>query len=156
MARALLVTVFFVASCNHGPCGPSKATVTHVIDGDTIELDNGDKVRYLLVDAPETTKGHDDCYGPQAADFNDSLVNAMVVSLTYDPAQCMDIYGRWLAYVTVGNTDVNKALVQGGFACEDYIPPAGTSRKDEFDGYVAVAKDAGVGLWGACNPVTCK
>jgi micrococcal nuclease len=153
----LAVVLGLICGCSgQGPCGPPTATVAHVIDGDTIELDTGDKVRYLLVNAPETTNGHHDCYGQEAADFNTGLVDGKQVSLTYDPAQCKDKYGRWLAYVSVGGTDVNKALMQAGYACELYISPGGTSRKSEFDDYEAVAKTARIGLWGSCNPVTCE
>ena len=50
-------------------CGPSSATVEQVIDGDTIMLSSGEKVRYLLVDAPEITNGHNDCYGQDAYQY---------------------------------------------------------------------------------------
>ena len=65
-----------VAACgtSSSPCGTTEAKVDRVIDGDTIVLTDGQKVRYLLVDAPETTLGHDDCYGSNAAQFNSDLV----------------------------------------------------------------------------------
>jgi micrococcal nuclease len=160
LSRAVAVAVGLFGACacsGRGPCGgPSSATVAHVVDGDTLELDTGEKVRYLLVDAPETTNGHHDCYGQEAADFNTSLVDGKQVSLTYDAEQCKDKYGRWLAYVSVGGTDVNKALMEGGYACELYISPGGGARKTEFEDYESVAKTARIGLWGACNPVTCE
>ena len=74
------------------PCVTS-ALVTRVIDGDTVELQTGDRVRYLLVNAPETTNGHDDCYGQNAATFNSDLVLNKTVQLTYD-VECKDRYDR--------------------------------------------------------------
>jgi micrococcal nuclease len=145
-----------LAACGSSPCGPSSAMVDHVIDGDTIVLAGGDKVRYLLIDAPETTNGHNDCYGQQAADFNDMRVTGKTVSLTYDPQVCKDMYGRWLAYVFVDGVEVNSEEVKQGFACEYYFPPDGMSREQEFNDYQSVAKTNRTGLWGVCNPVTCK
>lgn len=126
-----------------------------VIDGDTIVLSTGDKVRYFLVDAPETTSGHNDCYGQQAVVKNRELVEGKTVQLSYDSAQCKDRYGRYLAYVSVGGVDVNKTLVQGGYACFYYLAPGGQSRKEEFETYQSEARSGRIGLWSACAMVTC-
>lgn len=136
-------------------CGPSGGTVTAVTDGDTITLESGVKIRYLLVDTPEITQGKNDCYGAEARDFNKSIVEGKQVTLTYDEAACTDRFGRTLGYVTVEGTDVNKLLVERGFACVLHIPPAGESRSDEFFAAEKAAKTANRGVWGACNPVTC-
>lgn len=136
-------------------CGPSSGTVASVIDGDTITLTSGVKIRYLLVDAPEITAGKNDCYGAEARDFNKSIVEGKNVTLAYDEAACTDRFGRTLGYVTVDGTEVNKLLVERGFACVLNIPPAGSSRADEFFAAERVAKSANRGVWGACNPVTC-
>ncbi|MBK7863694.1 MAG: thermonuclease family protein [Archangiaceae bacterium] len=146
-----------LAGCSApSPCGPSTATVSRVVDGDTIELDTGDRVRYLLVDAPETTQGHNDCYGAQAVEYNRMQVEGKQVSLTYDAESCKDRYGRWLAYVSVDGHEVNRGLMENGLACVLYISPGGMARKQEFEDYEVVAKTNRVGLWGACNPVTCE
>jgi micrococcal nuclease len=148
------------AACSGGgggsDCGPATATVTRVIDGDTVVLDTGDKVRYLLINAPETTNGHDDCFGQNATQFNSDLVLNKQVDLTYD-SQCTDIYGRLLAYVSVDGQEVNALEVQRGYACVLYIPPDGTDRHDEFVQYEDDAKAAGRGMWSACiGMVTCE
>jgi micrococcal nuclease len=154
MKRLVLVVV--VAACGDGgsPCGPSEAVVERVIDGDTIVVTGGRKIRYLLVDAPEHTDGHDACFGDSAAQFNTDLVLGKPVSLTYD-AVCDDRYGRALAYVTVGGVDVNRLLVARGYACVLHIPPDGDARADEFAAVQDAAKAARVGVWGACDPVPC-
>lgn len=137
-------------------CGPSQAIAERVIDGDTIVLDSGEKVRYLLINAPETTNGHNDCFGQNASTFNSDLVLGKAVDLVYD-SQCTDVYGRLLAYVTVGGQDVNALEVQRGYACVLYIPPDGKARHVEFQQYEADAKAAGKGLWSACvGMVTCE
>ena len=143
----------FVAACGSGsPCGPTEAKVDRVIDGDTIVLTSGEKIRYLLVDAPETTLGHDDCYGSNAAQFNSDLVLGKTVQLSYD-VECTDMYGRLLAYVSVDGQEVNKLMVERGYACVLHIPPDGDDRADEFKMYQLEAKTAMRGLWGACDPL---
>ena len=148
-----IVAVLLLGACGGGsPCGPTDAKVDRVIDGDTIVLATGEKIRYLLVDAPETTNGHDDCFGTNAAQFNSDLVLGKMITLDYD-VQCTDMYGRLLAYVSVGGQEVNSLLVQRGYACVLHIPPDGDARADEFKMYQADAKANLRGLWGACDPL---
>ena len=153
MKLALALALALATGCAGGsPCGPTEAMVDRVIDGDTIVLTTGEKIRYLLVDAPETTNGHDDCYGSNATQYNSDLVLGKAVTLAYD-VQCTDMYGRLLAYVSVDGTEVNTLLVQRGYACVLHIPPDGDARADEFKAYQADAKANLRGLWGACDPL---
>lgn len=142
-----------VAGCSAGsPCGASEAKVTRVVDGDTIELDDGRKVRYLLVDTPETTQGKNDCYGSNAVQFNTDLVLNKTIQLSYD-VECTDRYGRTLAYVIVEGQEVNSLIIQRGYGCVLHISPDGDSRADEFNAYQTEAKMKKAGLWGACDPL---
>jgi micrococcal nuclease len=136
-------------------CGPRRAVVERVIDGDTIVLPGDVRIRYLLVNAPEITGGHADCYGSNAATFNADLVAGKPVELTYDTA-CQDLFGRTLAYVTVADHDVNRLLVERGYACVLHIPPDGDARADELEAVQAAARAARRGLWGACDPIPCN
>lgn len=136
-------------------CGPSKATVTRVVDGDTVELDTGVKIRYLMVNAPETTQGHNDCYGQNAVTFNTDLVLNKEVELSYD-VECQDRFGRTLAYVSVGGIEVNSLMLERGYACLLHIPPDGDDRLDEFKALETAAKTAKRGLWGVCDPIPCN
>jgi len=129
--------------------------VDRVIDGDTIVLTTGDKIRYLLINAPETTDGHHDCYGENATQFNSDMVSGKMVDLTYD-VQCTDMYGRLLAYVSVDGQDVNSLMVERGYACVLHIPPDGDDRAQEFEDLQSEAKAANRGLWGACSPIPCN
>lgn len=147
-----LVALALLAACGGGsPCGDSEGKVTRVIDGDTIELESGVKIRYLLVDTPEVS-GTPDCFGDNAKTFNSDLVLGKTVSISYDEV-CTDNFGRTLAYVTVDGQEVNTLLVQRGYACVLYIPPNGASRVDEFNALELDAKNAKRGLWSACNPL---
>ena len=135
-------------------CGPSSAIVASVIDGDTIVLDSGQKVRYLMVDTPEITQGKHDCYGEEARKYNEDLVLGQEVTLTYDE-QCKDSYDRLLAYVEAPDGEMNTLMIDRGFACYLYIPPDGETRAAEFESLELGAKQAKRGMWGLCPAVTC-
>ena len=139
------------AGCGGSICGTDEATVTRVIDGDTIELDNGTRVRYLLVDTPEVSGGGD-CYGDNAKTFNEDLVLNKRVSLHFD-VECTDHFGRTLAYVSVDGQEVNTLIIQRGYGCVLHIPPNGEARVEDFERLELDAKNARRGLWGACNPL---
>jgi micrococcal nuclease len=143
-----------VPGCRAAPsCGPDQAVVDRVIDGDTI-VAGGVTVRYLLVDAPESTDGHTECYGENAARFNADLVLGKTIEIDHDVA-CQDRFGRTLAYVTVGGQDINRLLVARGYACVLHIPPDGDDRAADFVAAQAAARAARLGLWGACDPLPC-
>ncbi len=136
-----------------GRCGPETGVVDQVLDGDTIVLRSGEKVRYLMVDAPETS-GTPECYGPEARDFNRQLVVEREVTLRYDQ-ECTDRFDRLLAYVSVDGREVNTTLVQRGYACVLHLPPNGDDRADEFKALEDTAKGESRGLWGYCSPRPC-
>jgi micrococcal nuclease len=156
-AALALVALAALAACGSDGslCGPSRATVERVIDGDTIVLAGGITLRYLLVDAPETTSGRSDCFGDNAAQFNADLVLGKAVALGYD-TQCQDRFGRTLGYVAVDGQDVNRLLIERGYACVLHIPPDGDARAAEFAALEAEARTARRGLWGACVPIPCR
>ncbi len=135
-------------------CGPSSALVVRVIDGDTVELEGGERVRYLLVDTPEATNGKNDCYGAEATAFNRQLVEGREVTLRYD-VECRDPYDRILAHVEVDGRHVNRLLVERGFACVLVIPPNGEDEADLFEALEDQARAGSVGMWGSCGDVTC-
>jgi micrococcal nuclease len=136
------------------PCGPTRATVARVVDGDTVELTTGERVRYLMIDTPESTQGQLDCYGQESKAVNEELVDGAEITLQYD-AKCTDTYGRLLAYVYTDEGEVNRILVRRGYACVYHIPPNGDDRVAEFRALEAEAQTLGSGLWGACSIPTC-
>ncbi len=135
-------------------CGPTQAVVARVVDGDTVELEDGSRVRYLMIDTPESTGGKDDCFGTEATELNRMLVEGKSVTLRYD-AECTDRFDRLLAYIDVDGREINSLMVERGAACVLHIPPNGVDRVDEFEALEADARAAMVGVWGACEDVTC-
>jgi micrococcal nuclease len=123
------------------------AKVIRVIDGDTIELEGGVKVRYIGIDTPETVHPSKPVQfmGKEASAFNRQLVEGKDVRLEYD-VQRTDKYGRTLAYVYVGDTFVNAELVKQGYAQIMTIPP-NVKYQDLFLKLQKEAREAKLGLW---------
>ncbi|MBI2309652.1 thermonuclease family protein [Candidatus Collierbacteria bacterium] len=130
--------------------------VKRVIDGDTIELENGEKIRYIGIDTPETLDPRKpiQCFGKEAAQKNRELVEGKPVWLTKDITD-KDKYGRSLRYVYLGDPDqessvfVNLELVKQGFA-HSYSYPPDVKFQDLFVVAQAKAREKNLGLWSSC------
>ena len=88
-----------------------QALVTSVIDGDTVELADGRRVRYLGIDTPESGE----YYAEEATARNKDLVEGKTVELQRGKRD-QDEYGRLLRYVYVDGIFVNAELVAEGYA----------------------------------------
>lgn len=86
-------------------------TVSFVVDGDTIELENGTRVRYDGIDAPE----YDQRLGASATELNKTLVEGKRINLEISEEK-EDIYGRTLGFVWLEGMMVNERLVEEGYA----------------------------------------
>lgn len=92
-----------------------KVNVWYVIDGDTIHVIGGEKVRLIGIDAP----GINETGGEEALEKLQTLVEDKEVELEFDPKVELglrDPYGRLLAYIWVKNILVNEKLVKQGLA----------------------------------------
>ena len=121
--------------------------VKRVVDGDTVELEDGTKVRYIGMDTPETKDPRKpvQCYGQEAAERNRQLVEGKEVRLESDTAD-KDVYGRLLRYVWVGETMINQQLVAEGFARIDTVPPD-VKYQPVFLKLEQEARSKNLGLW---------
>lgn len=95
-----------------------NAKVAFVIDGDTFETSEGERIRLLGVDAPEAAHHNQpaDHYGAAAAAWlTERLLNQTVTLRIGQPAT--DHYGRTLAWVFLNETTlVNRELLACGMA----------------------------------------
>jgi micrococcal nuclease len=143
----LVLTV--LAGCTSQPAGPPRqALVVHVVDGDTLVLEGGLKVRVLGIDAPEMEKSG------QPADFLAHKSKAALRDLTlrktvrleYD-RQRYDHYGRLLAYLFLPNgTFVNAELVRQGLA-RVYFHAPNVRYRDVLLAAQKEALEANRGVW---------
>lgn len=130
----------------------AEAVVRYVIDGDTVELEGGTRVRILLVDAPEATRSTE-CFGEEATRFMGELLTGRPVRLTADVVE-FDRYGRALRHLEFDGRDVAELLVDGGYACVLHIPPNGHRRVERLRRLEDVARFERRGLW-TCAPEPC-
>jgi len=122
--------------------------VKRVIDGDTIELANGNKVRYIGIDTPE----RGECYYQEATKANQSLVLGKRVKLVRD-VSTVDKYGRLLRYVHTKKRFVNYYLVRNGYATVSTYPPD-VANQELFLEAERLARSEKKGFWSdkACTP----
>jgi micrococcal nuclease len=130
-----------------------SAVVERVVDGDTIVLRGGERIRYIGVDTPESVKPGTpvQCFAKAASRENERLVEGRRVRLTYD-VERRDRYGRTLAYVHRDDGSglfVNAELVRGGYAVPLSIAP-NVAHAGEFRRLARAARRAGRGLWSHC------
>jgi micrococcal nuclease len=99
--------------------------VDSVLDGDTFRLENGEKVRLIGIDAPETHHPRKpiEYFGKEATEFAKKMLEGKLVRLELD-VQERDQYGRLLAYVFLkDSTFVNAELLKQGYAQVATYPP---------------------------------
>jgi micrococcal nuclease len=149
LAGLLTFVLAFPVACGGTPAG-GEATVRAVIDGDTIVLANGDHVRLVQLDAPETDEG--ECYAWPAKRALEAFIPAgTVIEVETDPVLDQeDEFGRILAYVWKGETNVNLELVRRGAAAPWFYEGDRGRHAAEL---LAAARDARRdrrGLWRAC------
>ena len=127
-------------------------TVSRVVDGDTIELSNGETVRYIGIDTPEIRERSGSIwvykprpYAEEAKEFNRKLVDGKSVRLEFD-VQKKDKYKRLLAYVYTSDKMVNLEMVKEGYAMI-YTYPPNVKYSEKFLEAQKEARDNKRGLW---------
>jgi micrococcal nuclease len=118
-------------------------TVTEVIDGDTFYLGNGDKIRMLGINTPESGRP----YAQEATDFLTNMILGKEVTLVNDSKNDdVDSYGRLLAHVYVNDTFVNYEIIKAGYAFW-YPYTSGTDFDTEYEAAQNDASNNKIGLW---------
>jgi len=139
------------------PVHGEDTSVVRVIDGDTIEVSGGTRVRFIGIDTPETVDPGSpvQCFGPEATRYARELLPVGTgVRLVYD-VERMDRFGRTLAYVykLADGVFVNRAIARNGFAVQATFPP-NVAHVEEFRAAVADARNTNLGLWRECQSTT--
>ena len=146
------------------------ALVTHVVDGDTFDVQfgggNTERIRLLGVDTPETTAGANNegeygiindtailaLWGVYAGSETKTLLEGNEIALELDClAGTRDRYGRVLAYVTTPDGDDLGALLLREGLARVYTAES-FSRKADYLRLEQVARSRGAGLWGELPP----
>ena len=130
---------------------PEKKTtyrVKRVIDGDTLLLDDGTKVRLLGINTPEIQHGQqtDEAGGRLAKQWLTTQLTGQAVRLETDNEK-LDRYGRTLAHVfTSSNDHINVQLVQQGLAVVSLYPP-NVNYAATLIAAQTIAETKHIGLW---------
>lgn len=149
LTRTFLFFLLYVVLIGSVSLSQETHKVKRVIDGDTIELENGEKVRLIGIDTPETVHPSKDVeyYGKEASDFTKRMLEGKQVEIEFD-IQKRDKYGRLLAYVYLEDgTFINAELLKQGYATISTYPP-NIKYVDEFTRLQREARENDRGLWG--------
>jgi len=122
----------------------TQGTVTRIIDGDNLELDNAKSIRLYAINCPE--KGQK--FSKEAIDLTTKLSLNNQIRLDYQPNYQTDRWNRLLAYVFINDTFLNEQLVRQGF-CEVtiYKKRAKLKYQDELLKAQDEAKNDKLGRW---------
>lgn len=138
--------------------------VVRVVDGDTFEIDTGEKVRMIGIDTPELHHPTKDvqCFGKEAMLKTKDMLEGKMVRLEKDVSET-DRYGRLLRFVYLLNLSptplptgqlsevfVNAYLIKEGFAHAVTFPPD-VMKSQEFISLENEARYNKKGLWSNCN-----
>jgi micrococcal nuclease len=142
----IFLLCLFVVSGTGNSYG-KEYVVRKVLNGDTIQLETGEIVKYIGVEAPELflKEGGSEFFAREAAKYNKKLVLLKKVRLEYD-VEKKDKSGRILAYVYVKNLFVNGELVKNGCA-RAVVKPPNTKHKDTLLDHQKKAMEEERGLW---------
>jgi endonuclease YncB( thermonuclease family) len=163
-------------ACNELPCPCSRADgggeaaaavppghriparVTHVTDGDTVDVTfpSGASlaVRVIGIDTPEEHRPATpvECGARAAARSMASLAEGARVTLITDYSQArFDRYGRLLAYVERGGRDLGKLQIRRGWAMTYVYEDEPFARVGAYRAAEAEARREGAGVWGRCG-----
>jgi micrococcal nuclease len=145
--KKLILLLTLVATAQPASATELYAKVVSVYDGDTITINHcglKDKVRLIGVDTPEMRQGDP---ARMVRDYVRKLIlNKTVIIVTGKRER--GPYGRLLSYVYIDGVNLNKKLIEEGYAVPLFYKP-NTEYQLEFENLAAIAKAEGRGLWSA-------
>lgn len=142
------------------PDHATMAKVKRVVDGDTIELETGEHLRYIGIDSPETKhpKKPVQCYGEEAYQENKKLIEGKTIRMVKDVSE-VDKYKRLLRYVYIATPAspsgilINDYLVRNGFAFAVTFPPD-VAMAQQLRLAEREAREKNLGMWKSCSIVS--
>ncbi len=147
--RILIAVLLFLIASTQLAHASALRHVERVIDGDTIVLDGGERVRLIGIDTPEVHHPREpvQCYGSEASDYLKQRLEGQDVYLKYQEEKT-DKYGRTLAFVYLGKDLINMEMVKAGLAFAYTRFPF--KYEQIFVRVQDIAKKKRLGLWDVC------
>jgi micrococcal nuclease len=133
--------------------------VRRAVDGDTLLLTSGARIRLQGVNTPETVKPDHpvEAWGPEAGQFTKDFIEKAghQVRLSFS-LERKDRYDRFLAYVWDGDVLLNEELIRAGlgYARRDYRYSDAMKRR--FTLAQEEAQRAGRGIWSINSAVSAE
>ncbi len=138
-----VLILFFLLSTSHAEIYKVK----RAIDGDTLLLINGERVRLIGVDTPETKHPQKpvEYFGREAYLFTKQMVDGKEARFEFE-RQKRDRYGRLLAYVYLSDgTFLNAEIIKQGYGFVYTRFPF--KHMEEFRRYEKGARENRKGMW---------
>jgi micrococcal nuclease len=150
-----LLILWRLQATNSAPATPESLEegihqVRRVVDGDTLLLESGARVRLQGIDTPETVMADQpvEAWGPEASQFTKDFIERAGgdVRLTFS-SERKDRHERFLAFVWSGNTMLNEELVRAGLAKARLDYRYSGIMKRRLAGAQEEAQKAARGIW---------
>jgi endonuclease YncB( thermonuclease family) len=152
-ALFLSAAVLLVLAASAAHAAAPVYRIDHVIDGDTVALRDGRRVRLVQIDTPEVYFGVE-CYGRIASARTKALLPpGTPVRLQPEPAtDRVDQYGRLLRYVIRARdgVNVNIRLATVGAAAPYFYDHRRGRYANLLEARAKRARATKIGLWRAC------
>ena len=127
------------------PLWAEQLVAKKVLSGELVKLSNGDKVRYIGVDAPADGS----IFFEESRQANKKLVEQKKITIEYDARKSSD--KDLLGYVYAGDVFVNAQLLKNGFGIA-YIVPPNQKYADLFISLQKEARKKRRGIWAFEDP----
>jgi micrococcal nuclease len=151
-ARLLVLAADSAPSAATTPSGLVTCNVSHIVDGDTIDVNgcaDAGRIRLLLINTPEISPG--ECFGKEASAYASQKLLNRQVALEKDESN-KDSFGRYLRYVWVDGELFNERMVKDGYA-ELAVYPPDLKYQSRIAAAQHEAMTANRGLWPVCGSV---
>lgn len=159
LAVLLVLRVLYRAphGTSHEPLAEGLHRVARVVDGDTLKLVTGQRIRLQGIDTPETVRPDFpvERWGPEATAFTERFIAEAggEVKLTFG-SERLDAYGRHLAFVWNGEVMLNEELVRAGLARARLGYRYSGTMKRRLAAAEEESQTAGIGIWSTAIPAS--
>lgn len=122
--------------------------VRRVVDGDTLLMADGVRLRLIGINCPESVKPDSpvEPFGPEASEFTRKFIGDQQVKLQFDQER-EDRFGRMLAYVFVGDMFLNEELLRAGLGRYEHHFHYSEAMKRRYRAAQDEARQSKRGIW---------
>ena len=149
VALIVLNRIFLTPATPPAPLEPdTPCVVKRTVDGDTLLLEDGTRVRLIGIDTPELARNDQPAepFAGEASHWLDERVTGKKVRLEFD-IERFDRYDRTLAYVYLDDVLLNEEIVRQGYSRAQLQYNYSARMKKRFQKVEEEARNAKRGIW---------